>query len=172
MAAADDGPTDEDIARDMEDDIRHTGTINWDDYGITDNQQKLSILRFVVEKLHAKWTVEVDESLRLANEIEIVRDRQDIFTTELDNLTAEKASVDEKKQIEGGLLDRAIELEQALIDAIGTQEREPEVLSLARRSGGGRVTRSKNVRSRRRKSSRRRRKSSRRRRKSRRIISN
>lgn len=181
MAAADDGPADEDIARDMAYDIRHTRTINWGDYDITDNHQKFRIIQLIINIFDEQWTYEVDESLRLANEIEIVRDRQDIITTELDDLTAEKASVDEKKQIAGGLLDRAIELEQALIDAIRVDNPawDPEYL-------GGRVTMSKNVRSRRRKSSHRkparrksvrrksaRRKSARGRRKSsRRIISN
>ena len=162
---------DEMMAEDMADDISRSGHINWGDYYITDNQQKFRILQFIINIFDEQWTYEVDESLRLANEIEIVRDRQDIITTELDDLRAEKASVDEKKQIAGNLLDRAIELEQALIDAIRIDNptwEPPEDL-------GGHVTMSKNVISRRRKSSRRkssRRKSARGRKKSRRIISN
>ena len=173
---------DEMMAEDMADDISRSGHINWGDYYITDNQQKFRIIQLIINIFDEQWTYEVDESLRLANEIEIVRDRQDIITTELDDLRAEKASVDEKKQIAGNLLDRAIELEQALIDAIRIDNPtwEPEDLGL-----GGRVTMSKNVISRRRKSSRRkssrrkssrrkssRRKSARGRKKSRRIISN
>lgn len=141
---------DEMMAEDMADDISRSGHINWGDYYITDNHQKFRIVQLIINIFDEQWTYEVDESLRLASEIEIVRDRQDIITTELDDLTAEKASVDEKKQIAGDLLDRAIELEQALIVAIRIDNPawEPDDL-------GGHVTMSKNVISRRRKSDRR-----------------